>query len=180
MKKLLAGLILVLSVGAQASDKNWNVRVDPLTLLVGGTNVELDYAIADKISIGGGLVSWNVDLLDVEISMQEYHVRGDYWFNGAFQQGWYVSGVYSTISMELATIDSLNTRYEADVSASGFKLLGGYHWQWDSFNLELGFGYVSYSFDDKLTLEAADGSTLEEDLPNVTGTGLEFNMGWAF
>ena len=78
MKFLLAAVILIFAFGAQAQDKNWNIRIEPLSLLLGATNVEVDYAIMDKVSIGGGLVSWDVELLDIEIGMREYHVRADY------------------------------------------------------------------------------------------------------
>lgn len=180
MKKLLLALTMLLTLNVHAQDKNWNLRFEPISWLVGATNVELNYAVGSNFTIGGGLVAWNVELLDIEIGLNEYHVRGDYWFAGAFQQGWYLSGIYSTINMNLQTTDSLGTEYEADVSATGFKFFGGYRWLWENFNLELGYGFVSYNFDDKLTLKASDGSTQEEDLPAVTGTGLEFNMGWTF
>jgi hypothetical protein len=99
---------------------------------------------------------------------------------GTFKEGWYLSGAVSSVSMDLATTDEFGVRYSSDVSATGFQVGGGYRWLWTSFNMELGALYSSYSFDDTITLKASDGSTEEEDLPNVAGFGIEWNIGWTF
>jgi hypothetical protein len=65
MKKVL---LMALCLGSlSASAQNWNVRLSPLSYLIGLMNVEVNYGVTNNISVGGGLQSWDVELLDVEI-----------------------------------------------------------------------------------------------------------------
>jgi hypothetical protein len=160
--------------------RDWNLRFKPVQLLIGAGNIEVGYALTENFSLAAGGMLWNVSLLDVDFEVTEMHVRGDYWFSGAFNDSWYFSGYISSMSLGMETIEN-SKNYSGDISATGFGIAAGYHWQWDNFNMELGVTWGSYSFDSKLELEASDNTTIEEDVPpSVTGGGLEFNMGFAF
>jgi hypothetical protein len=177
LKKILFSLALLFSVTSQAEIM---LRTSPILLVAGGTNAEIDFKVSENLSVGVGGLSWSAELLDVEFTVTEAHARFDYWFSGAFKQGWYANAGYSTMSMDLKTKDIFGTEFEGEVSGSGVILGMGYHWQWESFHMELGYQLANYSFDSKLELEASDGSTEEESIPSGTSGGLEFNLGWVF
>ncbi len=168
-------------LGSVNVQSQYLARTSPLLLAVGALNGEFQYGISPNISVGAGLLQWNVEILDVEMNVNSYHARLDYWTAGVFQQGWYLSGLALQSTFELSSTSLLSsTKYTGEVSGSGFGFGGGYHWQWESFNLELGAQMLSYSFDTTLKLKANDGTTRQEDIPAGTGLGAEFNMGWVF
>lgn len=177
MKKILICAVLLISFSAKAEVM---VRTSPILLVAGGMNGELDYKVTENVSAGFGGLSWSAEVLDVEFSVSEVHARADYWFAGTFKQGWYANVGYSSISMDLKTNDIFGKEYEGDISGSGVVLGLGYHWQWESFHMELGYQLANYGFDSKLELEASDGSKEEETIPSGTSGGLEFNLGWVF
>jgi hypothetical protein len=180
MQRILLALVLSFTVSATAlANQNWNVRIAPVSFLVGMVNAEVGYAVGSNFSLAAGVMSWNAEILDYTVKAGEVHGRFDYWFSGAFKQGWYLSGVLSRFNIELTKTES-NVDYKAATSYSGYKVLAGYRWHWTNFNLELGGGIVSYGADSKLTLEASNGDELEEDMPSIQGSTIEFNLGWSF
>jgi hypothetical protein len=177
MKKIIISLSLLFSFTTQAEVM---LRTSPLLMLIGANNGEVDVKVTDNISIGLGGLAWSAEVLDVEFSLTEVHGRMDYWFSGTFQQGWYGNVSYSSMSMDLKTTDIFGKDYEGDISGTGIILGVGYHWQWETFHMELGYQQSSYDFDSKLELTSSDGATEEESIPTTNSGGLEFNIGWVF
>lgn len=177
MKKCLLVFVLILSQSALA---DMMVRTSPLTLLIGAPNVELGFKVTDGLSVGGGFTTWAVDINDIEMDFLAYHARADYYFSGAYNQGWYISGIFGAASIDLATTDDAGTKYKGDVNGTYVAFFGGYHWQWTQFFIDLGIGTSTYSFSDTLDLEDENGNKEEESIPAISATGLEFNIGWTF
>ncbi len=177
MKRILFAIAMLGCLSAQAGIM---LRTSPILLAAGGGNGEIDFALTDKLSLGALALSWNAELLDVEFSVKETHVRLDYWFSGAFKQGWYGNIGYSQLEMDLSTKDIFGKKFEGELSGSSVILGLGYHWQWESFHMELGYQIGNYGFDSDLELEASDGSKESEDIPSGATGGLEFNIGWVF
>lgn len=180
MKKVI--ILALISLNVLASNKDWNVRISPLQFLAGMSNVELGFALGSNFSLAAGAMIWNQDDAlgtGYSVDASQYHARLDYWFSGAFAQGWYLSGLVSTLNITLEKEIS-NVDYEASTSYSGYKVLGGYRWMWENFNMELGYGYADYGATDKLTLKSSDGDKIKRDMPPIQGGTLEFNIGWSF
>ena len=177
MKLFLIALLTFTSSMALANE--WNVKTNPISLLVGATNMEVNYAPLEKFSFGVGGLRWSTEILDVEFTATEYHARFDYWFNKAFEQGWYVGLQLSKLGMELTTEVS-GVDFTGDITSTGYLAQFGYHWQWDNFNMDFGTYFGYYDFDSSITLEDVSGNTEEEEVPAFGAIGAEFFIGWAF
>lgn len=162
-----------------SSHAKFMARTGPISFLLGAYNGEVNYAPYENLSFGVGAMSWEIELFDIELEIREYHLRSDYWCNGAMEQGCYLAGMLSRMSLNLSTFDGGLT-YDGAVTGTGATVIGGYHWQWDHFMMELGALYTIYSFAADIDLEAPDGSTLNENIPALTTFGFEFNIGLRF
>lgn len=158
---------------------NWNVKTNPVSLLIGATNVEVNYALWKKFSLGLGGLRWSTTILDVEFTASEYHARFDFWFNDAFKQGWYIGAQISKLGMDLTTEVS-GIDFTGSISSTGYLGQLGYHWQWDNFNIDFGTYFGYYDFDSEIELEDASGNIEKESVPAFGAVGAEFFLGWAF
>jgi len=177
MKKIITISLLLVSSFVHAND--WNIKTNPVSLLVGATNAEVNYAFHKNFTFGLGGLIWSTTILDVEFTASEYHARVDYWFNAAFEQGWYAGLQVSKLGMELTTVVS-SVDYTGDISSTGYLAQFGYHWQWDSFNMDFGTYFGYYDFDSDITLKDVNGNTKDETVPAFGAVGAEFFIGWAF
>lgn len=178
--KRISLLCVLAFVFAQNASAAMMLRTSPLPLLIGAVNADLGFQVTNNLSIAVGGTTWSAELLDVEFEFSEFHGRLDYYFNGTYQQGWYLSAQAGVATFDLTTEDSLGTEFTGDVSGTSLAFLAGYHWQWTSFFIDLGAGFTRFSFDSELELEDENGNTEEETIPAVSSTGLEFNIGWVF
>lgn len=180
MKKFLFMIVLTLFILPNAF-AGFQIKTAPISLLAGLTNAEIGFGMGNFVIGVGGMSGSYSNGIDT-IKASESHVRLDYMFNGAFTQGWYLSASYAKISIELTQSPIFGgDDLTGSADASGFIVGVGYRWQWTSFFMELGLQYASLKFDDdKITI--SDGTTTEEeDAPSsVTGSGLEYNIGWSF
>ncbi len=184
IKKIITTLCILgalsFATSSHAAKGDFRVSFDPILLVAGAINLSGDYAFTENITAGAGYYNWSVDVGSIALDVTETHVRGDYWFSGAYNQGWYAGAIYSKITM---TLDEtlLGTSYSGEFDATGILAVGGYHWQWASFGMDLGLTAGTYSFDNDLTLTASDGSTTTESAPSaVSGMGIEYNLTWKF
>lgn len=176
MKKILLTTLLF-SFSAFAHD--WNVKTNPVALLIGATNIQGNYALNDKFSVGVGGLVWSTEVLDIEFTASEYHARFDYWFNKTFEQGWYVGAQVSKLTMELTTEVS-GVEFTGDLSSTGYLAHFGYQWLWENFNISLGTYFGYYDFDSSIELTDVDGNVEDESVPAFGAVGAEFFFGWAF
>ena len=173
MKKLLIVLTVLLSINAQAGV--FQIKLQPVSFLIGLTNVELGYGV-DALTFVAGGASADITLANDNVKITEVHAGVDYMLT----KGWYVGAHASRIDLTLTQTNSSSTELTGEATATGLVGRFGYRWQWPSFFMELGAQYASYSFD-KLVLKSSDGSTSkDEDVPNVAGAGLDFRLGWVF
>lgn len=173
-------LIFIMSLLSSYSHAKLLARTSPLSWLLGAANTEVMYGFDDsKWAVGLGGTSWSAELFDLEFSMNELRIRGDYFFNKTFEQGWYLSAMYSRLTFSVTTEES-GVEFKGSVTGNGLLAYGGYHWQWDHFHMELGAGFGAYSFGSKIELESVGGDLTEKPLPAVSAFGLEYNLGWVF
>jgi hypothetical protein len=161
------------------TDDNWNITTNPLGLIL-GVNANLQYKIADNMTIGPDLsfVSFNID--SVKASGLGIGITGDYYFDQAFKTGWYASAGlgYETIAVDYTDID--NNKFSARVNNFTVKGLGGYKWFWGrSFNLTLGLGLAA-NFPSKRDITSDDGSETKSVPLSAISLAGDASIGWTF
>lgn len=194
MKHLFLAAMIVCSVAtAQAQDKNmpksmataakndsWNIRFGPVGLLIGLINMKVDYLVTDHIAIGGDFLTWNFALGDNSIKVNGYGIGAHYYFNPRFEDTWYLTAGLSSGSFD-ATLSPLSGT-KRTASYSGVlttRFGGGYHWFWQSFNMNLGATLQSSS-QAKIEYKDTSGTVVETVNAPGIGGGLEFLLGWTF
>lgn len=158
--------------------KDWNFRFGPVGLLIGLVNLEMDYKINNKFTIGPSLAFWNLKLLDVTIRASSIGVQGRYFFDEVYTDSWYGLGKIQASKVK-AEIEDNGVVYTGEGSGGGLSLGLGYHWFWDSsFNMNLGFGVNTSTT--KVKVKDSLGNAYKDDAAADGGSFLEFTLGWIF
>ncbi len=181
MKKLLVVFVLVCSAGrAMASAGNtWNFRFSPVGLLIGIIAAELDYKVAEHIVVGPAFLNWNIKIDDTSLLASVFGVQGAYYINPVYTDSFYVGGALSSLSVSASKTDSVGTKYSASASGTALGVKAGYHWFWDSFNLNLGL-VVSSSSVNKVKIKDDSGNVVDEQNSPGATTGMDFAIGFTF
>ncbi len=162
-----------------ANPHSVNLRMDPVSLLGGVANVDLDFRLSNTITLGPTLEYLNNSVGTVTYSAYSVGVRMNFYPGGEAlaESGWYIGPSLKYVSAK-AEVGSKT----ASLSGGALTTVGGYHWMWDSFNMMLGGGFVATSFPNKVTVkDSANGSTEEVSVGAVgTGATIEFALGFAF
>ncbi len=157
--------------------KSYNVRVNPIGLLLGIYSANFDIGVTDALTIGpfGSFLSTNIG--GVGVAGGGGGIEAKYYFNGQRL----TSGLYLSPSVEYVSV-AVNDQYSSrGVNASGISATAtmGYQWVTDSgFNFQIGLG-ARYS-----TLAASVSNNGHSDaIPNaVSGLTLagDLDIGFAF
>lgn len=168
------------SLGKETSSQDhlWNIRTQPLSLVLGIINAQVDYAISDNITIGPNFSSGSMSLLNYNVSVSGFGIEANYYFNQVFNDGWYLNGGYGSTSASVKYNSSIFGDIEGKATAAGIVIGGGYHWFWENFNLNLGLTTL-LSSTVKVELKDSTGTT-QDSYSYTSGAGLAFAMGYAF
>ena len=175
----LTALILTSPVYA---DQNWNIRTAPVSDSIGIYNLELDYTLGEKFTIGPMVYRFDYELSDTTYESTAVGVRLNYYFRKVHDGGWLLglSGLYGTFSIsEINTSD--NRRYYVDVSTRIYTLMLSYQALWENFNITTGIG-VSYFSLPETVIGQNGGASLPINTSFLSGTlpNAEFTLGWRF
>jgi hypothetical protein len=179
MKKFLLALLLLPTIALA----DVNLRVSPLSFLVGGYYVELDVPVGGAWTLGPTLAFLNSRSDGFDVDGFGAGIRGNYFFAGeAFKQGWYFGPAvtYTKVRVEDNFGGSIG-KVEGEGSGIAFSALFGYHWFWEHFNLNLGLG-PSYLTMDRIRVKNSQNNYREDYSGDYTGFGVtaEFTIGWRF
>lgn len=160
-------------------DPTMNLRFSPLSALILTVDGNFDFLLNPNFTAGPKLTYMNFDFLGVRLRGTAIGAEGRYHFDGAFNDGFYLNGILTTLNIE-ASAKSNTTGETATATASGinYGIGGGYHWFWDSFNLNLGLVLGGTSAG-KIEVKDSTGTTVESAQPNLA-TGLDFKIGFTF
>ena len=184
MKKLLIknllGFLLFFSLISPAHSKFMNLKFDTISMLVGATDVEVDFYLG-KISAGPAYYALDLELLAWKYEANMVGGQASFHFDGADSDGWMITGKYLKGKFKF-TYTSGGVAYMAEPEVSIIYGYFGYQWMWDNFNIQLKFGQSRYDTDSTLTLTASNGATLNQDIGSYSGTSnsFEFRFGLAF
>lgn len=123
--RMIGGLaLLILLLFGTPAHADVNVRTNPIYVVIGAVNVEVDFAIDDRWTIG--------PIVTVDAVLEDYlvGVRINRYRHPRDTNGWYTG---------------LTARYSPTGLGSGEEFVSvriseHYQWQWDNFNLALGIG----------------------------------------
>ncbi len=171
------------------SEKRFNLSFEPIVLLVGFINLDFDIKMSENWTLGPELSYWHVSLASgdpiytsaISLTAWAVGVRANYYPDGVYQDGWYVSPSFQYVSAKASTISS-GQDLSASVSEFAFTLVGGYNWFWDSFNLKFGAGITAASAPSTIHVQSSNG-TYSNDVsysPSSVGLALDFMTGWTF
>lgn len=167
---------------AAMTEKSVNVRVAPVALLGNYLNTDIDFPVDESWSLGPTITyrSFSTTSVgfsnDISASVLGLGARGTWYENGVFEQGWFVSPIAQYIS-----VSAKSGSASASVGVFGVSAIGGYHWFWDNFNLNLGAGFTSLMGGS--TIKVTDGTTTtsaEVSLPSYNTIALDFMIGYLF
>lgn len=196
IRLILASCLAVIGLHAgiaQAEEEySWDIRFNPLFLIVGGYELEANIRVADNISVGPMFTYWNFvpDNSSNSLTIMKYGVRANWHLNKVFADGVYLSGYYvrdnaSVVSSETVfnnkTLASEKVTYTGSASANTFGALIGYQWEWDTVNFNFGVGRKFSQLAD-IKVSSSDGQTKNAGTSNSTSGSfsMDFSLGYAF
>ncbi len=160
------------------SDYKFIVRVEPHWILIDEINTSFQFKFGGNFSIGpilaymsggsgvyssGSVSGFIFD--DYETIRIKYGVRSTYFFSGNNESSAYINAVVTRADNKVEGTGFLGSGKETGkFSETMLGITGGYQWQWNRFNLNVGGGLGSYITPDNFTLTAANGSQTTRDL----------------
>lgn len=142
------GLVLVLllvprPVQAQEKDEraaaNAEVLLNPLGLAFGLFNLEAGIGVGDSSSLNFMASYSSFEIDDSEVTAFGGGLGVQFFPKGKLYHGWFI---YPNLSV--ARAKATQGDLEAEATALGIGLLGGYQWDWRPFTLRLGLGLGYY------------------------------------
>lgn len=180
MNRLFATLLLVSmsSAPALAADGNWNFRFNPLTVLIGGLDLALDYKVNENITVGPTLTYINLKSSNIDVKGSGFGVKANYFFDGVFRDGFYADAGVGTTSLDANAKYSSGDSLSANSNGTVITVGGGYAWFWESFNINLGLqlGRTSVT---KIEIKDSNGVVKDSYSPGGGG-GIDFKFGFVF
>lgn len=176
-KKLFIVPLMALLVGARADckEKNYNIQVDPLSLLSGSLYAYWDIQASPAVTVGPTLNIFDAEVLGTKVSVVGAGLRATYAFSGAsFQDGWFVSG-HGRYGRATVTEGS----NEGKGNIFSLSTLMGYAWHYESgLNFNLGAGAIYFASPE--TVAADNGQDIEVSSFRGFLPSVDFTVGWAF
>lgn len=176
MRTLIISFLFISSSFTQVQAESVNVRTSVTgTVWAERPNIRADFPLGDKLTLGAEVGNQSYDDGGVDIKGYSGGLYATLYTKGVFTHGWTVDFGLTYADFKGETAAGL----DADAESFGFRVLGGYHWFWDPFNLNLAVGYASNT-EDKLRVRDATGTVAAQgDLKPVALTG-DVSVGLTF
>ncbi len=167
------------TVYAGSSNHSMNFVFQPLPLLLGIVNFDLDFKLSKSMTLGPSLMYWDSDFLSTHIRAYSLGIRANFYPGGEALDS---DGLYVGPSINYMSMKAEKNNLSAEIKGTVFTTVAGYQWIWDSFNIMLGGGFTISNFPDKVTVKNTTSNSQEEVSVGVASTGLalEFGLGFAF
>lgn len=187
MIRFLMSLVFVLSFAQNSnasSEDNFNFRFNPVFLLVGMVDLNLDYKIHPNWTLGPEVSYWNYKdthtegYYDMRLIRYSVGARANWFKSGVYNSSFYIAPALNYVHAKAKTLD---TSTPAEGTAEGLvaTAIFGYSWFWDSFNMMLGGGLNVTVGDGKVKVTDSSGRTTESRLDGY-GLAFEYSLGWTF
>lgn len=157
-----------------------NVRVSPALIAIGMVNAAAEWKWDNNWTVGptAGAVGWAIG--DDSLKGWYLGAQGTYFFNGAFQQGWYLSPSILYRTLDVSFKDG-GSKYEGSNNGFVARGVGGYQWFWGNFNVNLGAG-VAYNTNASFDAKDVQGNKSDKSFTNYTGItpAVDLQLGYVF
>jgi opacity protein-like surface antigen len=191
LKRLLpacfAAVICTTPIAHAENADNFNAHFGPVALLLGVVDAGLDIAVHDNWTVGPEIeyMHWNLHSTgsftsDYDITAFAIGGRANWYANGVYTDGLYVSPQFAFANAKVSTTDSSGISTEGTASSLIVRGVVGYGWFWDSFNIHLGGGLALPVGRSKVKMKASNGTEESVDFSRTGRLALEFNLGWTF
>lgn len=163
----------------------YNVRVSPIVVF-GLVDIEADFKFHPKLpswTLGPVFKFWNFSettdgISDIKVTFWAVGARANWYYNGAFQEGPFVSPTLM-FGNAAAKTNYLGSNASASTTSLIFQAVGGYAWFWDRANLHIGGGFAAPLGSNRVKLNAA-GSQANVDYGRSTQMGIVFDISAGF
>lgn len=177
MKNLIKIMFITMIASTTFAGNDYNFRFSPISALVGIVNTELDVNLNSKWTVGPAFSYINLNYLDIDVKGTSIGVQSRYYFKQFKTDGWYISPKAYYASAE-ASITSLGVKYTGSTSAVYLAVGSGYHWFWDSFNMNFGGGLILG--DTNIEVKDSNGKKYPSTASAASSVFLEYTIGWTF
>lgn len=170
------------------SDQLYNIRINPLGLLLGEIGADIDFGISESVTLGPSVSYLKASATDdsgnsVTATAAAFGLRANFYLsNKRFHDGWYLAP--SAYYIPLTVSDTISgSSYSATLHMLEVEALCGYQWVWkNGFNMTLGAGVGYYSASSSVTITNSSGGTSAATIPIFAGVvpAAEFGLGWVF
>lgn len=158
----------------RGNNSKFNLSFWPVNLLILWNHINFEYAILDKLSLGFTYDALKLSFL-VNTEFKAYAIESKYFINNfAFQDSWVLIGSVGLNSSKFSSF----TGNSYNETGTYFGLGLSYIWFWDTFNMGLGYRWISSSM--PKVHKFASGESVTQDLLAVNSPLLEFSIGWKF
>jgi hypothetical protein len=168
-----------------SSNNSFDLRLNPIGVIGGNVSANFDFKISKHLTLGPQGLYLHVKIpqsgffnSDYDITAFGYGLRANWFFKGAFKDGFYLGPSLEYLTVNLKTSDAFGA---ATGTASGLmaSCLIGYGWFWDGFNIMLAGGYGTVLGASGITIKDSVGNQ-EIISENLSGFTYELSFGWAF
>lgn len=190
VRKLLVCFFLLLlpRFALAGSGDTYNIRIYPLSLLIGSVSADFDIAVSPYWTVGPSLTYWDFKLDQASgfssgVHLREFRIgaRGNYYTHGVYTDGIYIGPSLDYSNLHADVTDSSGTNVSASVGVLSVTALVGYAWFWNSFNTQLGIGGTLGLGPTHVSVQSASSNSSTDVSAFYGGSlALEWCLGWTF
>ncbi|MDX2055504.1 MAG: DUF3575 domain-containing protein [Polyangiaceae bacterium] len=128
----------------KASPATGAVYVNPVGLLFGLIDAEVDVTVSKNMAVVGEGSYWSFDVLGLKTTAWGLGGGVRYFFGDEMYRGWYVSPVLQVAHSTASIEDDLLGEFSASATLAGVEATVGHQWHWKPFTLRLGGGLLAF------------------------------------
>lgn len=152
-----------------------NLSNNTVGSFLGMSNLEYSQKISDRLTVGITGSTGKIDVGVIRVKGNSYGFVSRYYIDTAFKNdSWYLL-ISVTQNNYKGLVESNGVSYEGKIDGTVLGCGGGYHFFWNTFNLNLGLFLKN---GEVIRLSDNAGNPYKDNFDNRIGA--EFNIGWKF
>jgi len=155
-----------------------NLRTNPVAWVI-GPNLRLDAQVAHAWTIGVTATHTDREINAVKVSGSSAGVVLGCDFYGAFKDSWFIDLGSAYGDYTVSAVNPSGTTTDKKLHNINTRLILGYAWFWEAFNIALGAGVETNSSGGGTLNDENGNPTAKIPIP-TTGLGTEAALGWVF